>query len=59
MLLLLEMTRDYRILPPLLAATAGSVWVSHRLSPFSIYTLKLHRRGVTPPGQEERGPAVE
>ena len=53
-LLLHEMTRDHRILPPLLAATAGSVWVSHRLSPFSIYTLKLHRRGVAPPGQEER-----
>ena len=45
---------DVLILPPLLAATAGSVWVSHRLSPFSIYTLKLHRRGVAPPGQEER-----
>lgn len=48
------MTHDYWILPPLLAATAGSVWVSHRLSRFSIYTLKLHRRGVSPPGQEER-----
>ena len=53
-LLLLEMTPDYRILPPLLAATAASVWVSHRLSRFSIYTLKLHRQGVSPPGQEER-----
>ena len=42
-LLLLEMTRDYRILPPVLAAIAGSVRVSHRLSRFSIYTLKLHR----------------
>ena len=51
-LLLLEMTHDYRILPPLLAATVGSVWVSHRLSRFSIYALKLHRRGVPPPRQE-------
>ena len=46
------MTCDYRLLPPLLVATAGSVWVSHRLSRFSIYTLKLHRRGVAPPGDE-------
>ncbi len=57
-LLLLEMTHDSRILPPLLAATAGSVWVSHRLSRFSIYTLKLHRRGVIPPGQEEAEPSA-
>ena len=47
--LMLEMTDDYRILAPLLAATAGSAYVSHRLSRFSIYTLKLHRRGVTAP----------
>ena len=47
--LLLEMTDDYRILAPLLAATTGSAYVSHRLSRFSIYTLKLHRGGVTAP----------
>lgn len=57
-LLLLEMTRDQRILPPLLAATAASVWVSYRLSPFSIYTLGLHRRGVIPPGREEAEPSA-
>lgn len=57
-LLLLEMTRDQRILPPLLAATAASVWVSCRLSPFSIYTLGLHRRGVIPPGREEAEPSA-
>lgn len=49
-LLLLEMTHDYRILPPLLAATGAAVWVSHRLSRYSTYTLKLHRHGVLPPG---------
>ena len=38
---------------PLMAATVGSVYLSHRLSPFSIYTLKLHRRGVNTPGREE------
>ena len=52
------MTRDHRILPPLLAATAASVWVSHGLLPFSIYTLGLHRRGVPPPGQEEAEPSA-
>lgn len=51
-LLLLEMTGDYRILPPLLAVIAASVRVSRRMSPFSIYTLKLHRRAVPAPGQE-------
>ncbi len=36
-----------------MAATVGSVYLSHRLSPFSIYTLKLHRRGISYPGREE------
>ena len=45
-LLLFEMTDDYRIVLPLLAATAGSVYVSHRVLPFSVYTLKLQRRGI-------------
>ena len=45
-LILFEMTNDYRIIVPLMAATVGSVWVSNRLSVFSIYTLKLKRRGI-------------
>jgi CIC family chloride channel protein len=45
-LLLFEMTNDFRIVLPLMAATVGSVYVSHRLLPFSVYTLKLHRRGI-------------
>ena len=53
-LLLFEMTRDYRILAPLLAATAGSVYVSHLLSRFSIYTLKLHRGGVGERGRRSK-----
>ena len=57
-LLLLEMTHDYRILPPLLAAAVGSVWVSHRLSRFSIYTLKLHRAGVPPWKREQARPVA-
>ena len=52
-LILFEMTNDYRIMLPLMAATVGSVYLSHRLSPFSIYTLKLHRRGISYPGREE------
>ena len=38
---------------PLMAATVGSVYVSHRLLPFNIYTLKLHRRGIDFPHREE------
>jgi CIC family chloride channel protein len=45
-LILFEMTNDYRIVLPLMAATVGSVYVSHWLLPNSIYTLKLHNRGV-------------
>ena len=52
-LILFEMTNDYRIMLPLMAATAGSVYVSHRLLPFSIYTLKLQRRGINFPQREE------
>jgi CIC family chloride channel protein len=52
-LILFEMTNDYRIMLPLMAATVSSVYMSHRLTPFSIYTLKLHRRGIRYPGYEE------
>jgi CIC family chloride channel protein len=53
-LILFEMTNDYRIVLPLMAATVGSVYVSHWLLPHSIYTLKLHIRGVVFPVAEER-----
>ena len=55
-LILFEMTNDYRIMLPLMAAVVGSVYVSHRMSPFSIYTLKLHRRGIDFPGEEAAEP---
>ena len=58
-LILFEMTNDYRIMLPLMAATVGSVYLSHRLSPFSIYTLKLHRRGISYPGREEAERATQ
>ncbi|MDA1092381.1 MAG: chloride channel protein [Acidobacteria bacterium] len=58
-LILFEMTNDYRIMLPLMAATVASVYQSHRMSPFSVYTLKLHRRGVSYPGQEEAERAAQ
>jgi CIC family chloride channel protein len=45
-LILFEMTNDYRIILPLMMATVSSVVLSNHHSPFSIYTLKLHLRGV-------------
>lgn len=59
-LILFEMTNDYRIMLPLMAATVGSVYVSQRLFPYTIYTLKLQRRGIDYPGRQELNrPAVE
>jgi CIC family chloride channel protein len=45
-LILFEMTGDYRIMLPLMLATVISTLVSRMLSRDSIYTLKLTRRGV-------------
>jgi CIC family chloride channel protein len=53
-LILFEMTNDYRIILPLMTATVASVTLSHRLLPQSIYTLKLHNRGITFPYEERR-----
>ena len=56
-LILFEMTNDYRIVLPLMAATVGSVYLSHWLLPHSIYTLKLRSRGLAfPPNDEPEGP---
>ncbi len=52
-LILFEMTNDYRIMLPLMAATVGSVYLSHQLLPHSIYTLKLFNRGIRYPYLEE------
>ena len=43
--MLFEMTRDYDIVLPMILAVAASVGVRRLLSPDSIYTLKLVRRG--------------
>ncbi len=52
-LILFEMTNDYRIMLPLMAAVAASVYLSHRLMPHSIYTLKLFNRGIDFPFQDD------
>jgi CIC family chloride channel protein len=56
LLILFEMTNDYRIMLPLMAATVASTYVSHHLLPQSIYTLKLHQRGISFP-RHEAGPS--
>jgi CIC family chloride channel protein len=53
-LLLFEMTNDYRIILPLMVATVGSVTLANRFMPLSIYTLKLHNRGITFPYEDRR-----
>lgn len=45
-LILFEMTDDYRIILPLMLTTVVSTFVAERLYEESIYTLKLSRRGV-------------
>lgn len=45
-LILFEMTGNYRIILPLMLATVVSTFVSRMISRESIYTLKLTRRGV-------------
>jgi CIC family chloride channel protein len=41
-----EMTNDYRMIVPLMAGVIISLIVAERLHPESIYTLKLTRRGI-------------
>jgi CIC family chloride channel protein len=45
-IILFEMTNDYRIILPLMLATVVSVLLSQRIRRENIYTLKLIRRGV-------------
>lgn len=45
-LILFEMTNDYRIILPLMTATVAGVYISHAYLPHSIYMLKLQRRGI-------------
>ncbi len=45
-LIVFEMTDDYRIILPLMTGVIVSMLVATRLHPESIYTLKLARRGI-------------
>ncbi|MDA0256172.1 MAG: chloride channel protein [Chloroflexi bacterium] len=45
-LIIFEMTRDYELIVPLMTAVAVATVVSQLLSPGTIYTIKLARRGV-------------
>jgi CIC family chloride channel protein len=45
-LILFEMTRDYELILPMMVACVAAVIVAKRLSPDTIYTLKLRRRGI-------------
>ncbi|MFN2219176.1 MAG: chloride channel protein [Anaerolineae bacterium] len=45
-LILFEMTGDYKIILPLMLTTVISTLISRLISPESIYTLKLTRRGI-------------
>ncbi|MDX9857240.1 MAG: chloride channel protein [candidate division Zixibacteria bacterium] len=46
MLIIFEMTRDYRIILPLMVTVVISTLVAGRLFPHSIYTVKLFKRGI-------------
>lgn len=46
MLIIFEMTRDYRIILPLMVTVVISTLVAGRLYPQSIYTIKLFKRGI-------------
>ncbi len=45
-LIIFELTGDYRIMLPLMLAVVLATALANRLSPDSIYTLKLRRRGI-------------
>jgi len=46
-LIVFELTSDYRIMLPLMISTIIATQFARRFSPHSIYTIKLARRGVT------------
>jgi CIC family chloride channel protein len=45
-IIMFELTGEYAIILPLMAAIVLATGISHQLSPDTIYTLKLRRRGV-------------
>ncbi len=57
-LIVFELTGDYSIILPLMLAVVIATAVSRRLSPSSIYTLKLKRRGIDIERPALAGPLV-
>lgn len=55
-LILFEMTGDYRIILPLMTAVVISTLVSHFVSQETIYTIKLRRRGIDILGRRRPDP---
>ena len=53
-IMLFEMTRDYKIILPLITAVVISTLIARKLSPESIYTAKVRRLGVELRILEER-----
>ena len=55
-IIMFELTNEYTIILPLMTAIVIATLVSHALSPDSVYTLKLRRRGVdlSAPAPESR-----
>ena len=47
MIMIMEISLDYSLMPPLMLATVVSVLVARRLHPESIYTEPLRRKGLT------------
>jgi CIC family chloride channel protein len=45
-IIIFEMTRDYRIILPIMTAAVISTLVAHHVSRDTIYTLKIRRRGI-------------
>ena len=54
--IMFELTGEYTIILPLMAAIVLATGVSHLLSPDTIYTLKLRRRGIDLSTPEHRLP---
>ncbi len=52
-MLVFELTNDYRLILPIMLATVVCVFMAERLTPDGIYTMGLKRQGVyLPPGRE-------
>jgi CIC family chloride channel protein len=52
-IIIFEMSRDYAIILPLMLAVVISTLIAYRLSPESIYTMKLTRQGISIRTSEE------